>query len=220
MKFKLLVITITLAFSSGYSGVGIGVKGGLALYRAENNRSLNFYNEYKPASDISIFCELKTKKMFFHNIMLTYYQAGGKTTFLDTDVWGIINDVELWDIEKLDYVGLGYGLGLKIKLLNILPYVSAGVSLDYLISNKKERRTGKTVIVNHYINDLKFKKFNIRPFLSAGLEYKISIISLLAEYTFSYGVLPYFVQEDTPISDDIKYKTFGHFINLGCKLSI
>lgn len=220
MKLKLLIITIALAFSSGYTNIGFGVKGGLSLYKAQNDRSLNLYNEYRLAPEISMFCELMANKFLFHNIMLTYYQAGGKTTSQETDIDGTLTDVEWWDAEKLDYIGMGYGLGFKVQLLYILPYLSAGVSLDYLINTKEEMSSKKTVMETHIFDDSKFRKFNIRPFLSGGVEYKISKIAIIAEYTFSYSMLPYYIQERTTTNDGIKYTTFGHFINLGCKFYI
>ena len=220
MKLKLLVITITLVFSSGYTDIGIGVKGGLSLYKAHDDRSLNLYNEYRPAPEISIFCELMANKILFHNIMLTYYQAGGKNTIQEMDMYGTLTGVELWNVEKLDYTGIGYGLGLKVKLLNIQPYLSAGVSLDYLINTKEEMSSKKSVLETHVFDDSKFRKVTIRPFISGGIEYKISTISLLAEYTFSYDVLPYYVQEKTETNGGVKYSTFGHFITMGCKITV
>lgn len=222
MKIKLLILTVAIALSAGYSNIGIGVKGGLSLFKAQNDRDFDFYNEYHPAPDISLFCDIPANKFLFHNFMLTWYQAGGKTTIqgMGIDIFGapIPTGNELWDVEKLDYIGIGYGLEFKVKLLNLLPYLSAGVSLDYLVNTKEEMGSGKTVEEIHAFYDSKFSKFNVRPFLSGGLEYKISRIAILAEYTFSYNVLPYYIQEKTAINDGIKYKTFGHFINLGCKL--
>lgn len=220
MKIKLLFIIVVLVFSSGYTDIAIGVKGGLSLYKAQNDRSLDYYNEYRLAPDISLFCELMANKFLFHNLILTYYQAGGKRTFQETDANFNPTGDEYWDAQQLDYIGIGYGLGLKLKLFNILPYFSTGVSLDFLINSKEEISLKETVIEINNFDDPKFKKFNIRPFFTAGLEYKISKIAVLAEYTFSYCVLPYYKLESTAANDGIKYKTLGHFINLGFKLYI
>lgn len=220
MKLKLLIVTIALAFSSGYTDIGIGVKGGLSLYKAKDDRSINFYDEYRLGPEISLFCEIMANKFLFHNIMLTYYQAGGKTTFQGIDINFAPTGVEYQHTLQLDYIGIGYGLGFKVKLLNVLPYLSAGISLDYLINTKEEIVSGETVEETHMSDNSKFKKFNIRPFFTGGLEYKIFKIAILAEYTFAYGLLPYYKQDKTAIDDGIKYKTLGHFINLGLKLYI
>ncbi|MDP4103305.1 MAG: outer membrane beta-barrel protein [Bacillota bacterium] len=217
MKLKLITLIISIAIATSYAYIGIGVKGGLSLYRVSDN-SFDLYNEFRPASDFSIFCELGSHKFLSHNIMLTYYQAGGKTTNQITDQNGDPTGSDWWIAEKLDYIGIGYGLNFKMQLLRILPYLSAGVSLDYLVRSKEEMGSDKTVDEIEGIDYSKLKKFNIRPFLVGGLEYKISRIAILTEYTFSYNVLPFYVEEKTTTFNESKYKTFGHFINLGCKL--
>ena len=216
MKLKLITIIIALTITVGYTDISIGVKGGLSLYKVEDNRSFDFYNEFRLAPDASVFCELGVNKFLFHNIMLTYYQAGGKSTIQGTDLSGNATS-EWWINEKLNYIGIGYDLELKGRFLNILPYFSVGVSLDYLVNSKEEMSSGKTIEEVHSFDDSRFKKFNVRPFFVGGLEYKISRIAILAEYTFSYNFLPFYVQEKTTTSDGIKYKTFGQFINFGCK---
>jgi len=217
MKFKLITIIIAFAVTAGYTDLGIGVKGGLSLFKAQDNRSLDFYNEFGTAPDISAFCEIKANKFLFHNILLSYYQAGGKSTIAIADLIMNATGSEYWIAQKLDYIGIGYGLEFKGRLLNILPYLTAGISLDYLVHTKEEIGSDNDVVETHTFEDSKFKKFNVRPFLTGGLEYKIFRIAILAEYTFSYNVLPYYVQEKTSSNDGIKYKTFGQFINLGCK---
>jgi hypothetical protein len=220
MKLKWITIAIALTITAGYTDIGIGVKGGLSLYKSQNDRSLDFYNDFRPAADIMVFCELGANKFLFHNIQLSYYQSGGKSSYQSTDIYGDATGNKLRDAIKLDYIGIGYGLEFKTRLLNILPYLSAGVSLDYLVNTKEEFGPDKSVVEIHTLDDSKFKKFNVRPFLTGGLEYKISRIAILAEYTFSYNVLPYYVQKKTATNDGIKYKTFGQFFNLGCRFDL
>lgn len=217
MKSTLIVITIALAFTTGYTDIGIGVKGGLSLFKAHDNQSFNAFDEFRTAPDFSAFCELGINKFLFHNIQFTYYQAGGKSTVQVYDVLGNPGE-EGWYAIKLDYIGIGYGLEFKVQLLNILPYITAGVSLDYLVHEKEEMTFGKTIEECHFFDNSGLKKFNVRPFLTGGLEYKIFRIAILAEYTFSYNVLPYYEHEKSATNMGIKYKTFGHFINLGCKI--
>jgi hypothetical protein len=217
MKIRLITIAIALVYTAGFSDIGVGVKGGLSLYKAKNDQSFDFYNEFRPASDFSVFCAFESNKFLAHNILLTYYQAGGKSTFQGTDMHGNPDGNEWREVQKLNYLGVGYGFEFKMKMLNVFPIVSAGISLDYLVNIKEEMDSGENVEEVQSFDDSKFRKFNVRPFLTGALEYKINRIGIFAEYTFSYNVLPYYEEEKTTINSGIKYRTFGQFVNLGCK---
>lgn len=70
---------------------------------------------------------------------------------------------------------------------------------------------------------MKLKLITISLVLAAvaatgGLEYKISRFAILAEYCFSYNVLPFIENKKNATTQGIKYKTFGHLLSLGCEI--
>jgi hypothetical protein len=205
-------------FTANYADIGIGVKGGISLFRSDDNRDLDFFDEYLLASNVSLSGEFDINCILAHDVMLTYFQAGGKTTMHQVGADFNLTESDVTANEKLDYLGIGYGLKLKVPMGKIIPYIVAGGSLDFLLHSKEELQFGQSVEEVHQFDESEYKKINVRPFISAGVEYKIFRIAIIGEYTFSYNLLPYYEHEKDQTNSGIKYTTYGHFVNLGCKV--
>ncbi|NLL12982.1 MAG: hypothetical protein GX267_06240 [Fibrobacter sp.] len=81
MKTKLIAISLFLAVNA-YSDISIGVKGGLSLFRANNDRSSYLYNEIKTGPEIEAFCETEANKFLFHLCRKIYPPHRKKTPLL------------------------------------------------------------------------------------------------------------------------------------------
>lgn len=225
MKFHFAAITFAFfSLASFGGGIDIGVKGGLSYFRSDNDKSFQFYNDYRTGPDITLFCELEQNKLLFHDILVSYYQAGGKTEYTSNtygaegELYAIGEKVET-DL-ALDYLGIGYGIKIKPLPFKLSPFISLGMSLDFLINKKEEMKfLGKTE-ETHSFPYSQLNKFTLRPFSTAGLEFKISKISFLADYTFSYNVIPYYKHDRTDGNIGIKYSSFGSFFSVGCKFDL
>jgi hypothetical protein len=224
MKLHLAIIAIAMMISSNYAGVAIGIKGGLSLYEARltygsEGETFSNYFGLRIGPSATLFGEIEQNKNLFHNLQLNYYQAGGKGSVDIVNELGVTTG-KGWHDLALNYIGLGYNFIYKKPISNIAPYASIGLSVDYL-ANIKERINwnGSTENVNSF-EGAKLNRINLRPLISTGLEYKLSRISLLLDYTFSYNLLPFYQHSVDAMNIGANHTTDGHIINIGCKYNI
>jgi hypothetical protein len=228
MKLCLAFIAVAMAISSNFADIAIGIKGGLSLYEARftyepEGQMTSEYFGLRIGPNVSVFGEIAQNRNLFHSVQLSYYQAGGKasieyTTALDGNVQKTGGTA--WHDFAINYVGLGYNFIYKFPISALIPYASIGASADYLI-NIKERINWKGPIEElHSFDNVTLNRANVRPLISTGIEYKLSKVSLLLEYTFSYNLLPFYQHSAGETNLGVKHTTSGHLINIGCKFDI
>lgn len=210
MKTRLSIVMMLLFVSSISADISLGLKGGFSLFKVKDSRDLDYLNNYRSGPDISIFSELGINDFLFYSFQFNYYQAGGEKTYSNF-LGEFKNDF------KLDYIGFGFGLQVKAPTKILIPYVIPGISFDFLCSKEQIINWGEKGLLNYYFNDENYKNLSIRPFLTAGLECRISNISLVADYTFTYNIVSFYSDMNTNTPYPIECWTYGHLISMGLK---
>ena len=212
MKIKFTILIVIIYALSVFANENIiGIKGGLSLYQTNQyfGQGVNSYNIYfglRTGASVTIFEEIAENKYLYHGLQLSYYQAGGESH----DNYNIV----------INYIGLGYNFIFKYPLKQFNPYLSAGISVDYLINKKEYSNYNGIYTVIDPPNSEVIQKVNLRPIISIGTEYDLNKFKLLIEYVFSYNLLPYIKNDPNFTLFDLKYMTNGHIFNVGIKFNI
>lgn len=168
----------------------VGIKGGISLTHYSFDWGL------RTSGSATIFGEKTLNKYLYHGLQISYYRTGGNAPW-SNDYWGIL----------LNYIGFGYNFIVKYPQNQFTPYLSAGVSFDYLVNNENSS--------SFPISD----KINIRPLVSIGTENDFNKFKLILEYVISYNLLPYNTTKPFPYTP-LKFTTTLHLFNVGVKFKI
>jgi hypothetical protein len=201
----------------------IGIKGGISLYQARityspDSEPTSQYLEYKSNVNSNLYFEYLQNNNISHSLNLIFYQAGGKLKLDEYNNGQFVG--HFWSTIVLNYLSIGYSPIFKIPVKKFIPYLSPGLSIDYLIGKDEY-----WIIHNNkeYFNGIDiddFNRMNYRLIISSGIEYGINKIGILCEYAFSYNLLPFISKSKNAENIGIEYTTNGHLINIGMKFKI
>jgi hypothetical protein len=148
---------------------------------------------YKPSFQVGIDVEIPLSSRFILNPQLQFqsksfsYSQKGKEGTADT----IFN---ISSVEAQKWLSLPITLQYSITESKLNPYISLGVSVDYLLTAMQtplKLREGYQDVKEENINiSDQRKKTNINAIAAAGIKYKIAGGYLLAEARFIYGLQP------------------------------
>jgi len=204
-KLLLLAIISLFTFTINAQGLdGFGIKLGLGLTNNSWKVSPPYISlDSKDRSSITIRAFVDVSLIPIIQIEGELgYSGKGANSVLPTTTGSTSNTATFTN--KLNYITLAALGKLNFGTTPIIPYIIAGPEWNYLVSKKLDLGTGDI--------SGNFKNSTLSITFGAGVEFKLLVISVLAEYRYSTEVT------DSYKSALLSIKNYSHSFLVGVKL--